>query len=135
MDTVKRQKSRELDSLTRRIEDLDSRSIDSLYGLEPVYEPGKGLPGLLPEEFVAVQCPYCGERLETRVDLTADEPSYIEDCQVCCRPIEFSIEREGATHASHGWGRQDPSWADGESEESSQPEGGGLLSVKVQRID
>ena len=108
MDAVKRQKTRELDSLTRRIEDLDSRSIDSLYGLEPVYEPGKGLPGLLPEEFVAVQCPYCGERLETRVDLTADEPSYIEDCQVCCRPIEFSVERE---------------------------EGGRLLSVKVQRID
>jgi len=61
MDTVKRPKAREMDSLTRRIEDLDSRSIDSLYGLEPVYEPGKGLPGLLPEEFVAVQCPYCGE--------------------------------------------------------------------------
>jgi hypothetical protein len=47
----------------------------------------------LPEEFVPVQCPYCGERLETRVDLTASEPSYIEDCEVCCRPIEFGIER------------------------------------------
>jgi hypothetical protein len=108
MRRVKRSKSRELDNLTRRIADLDAGSIDSLYGLEPVYEPGKGLPGLLPEEFVAVQCPYCGERLETRVDLTADEPSYIEDCQVCCRPIEFSVER-------------DP--------------GGALLAVKVQRID
>jgi len=108
MGGVKRPKTRELESLTRRIADLDARSIDSLYGLEPVYEPGKGLPGLLPEEFVAVQCPYCGERLETRVDLTADEPSYIEDCQVCCRPIEFTVERE---------------------------EGGGLLAVKVQRVD
>jgi hypothetical protein len=108
MGDVKRQKARELDSLTRRIADLDARSIDSLYGLEPVYEPGKGLPGLLPEEFVAVQCPYCGERLETRVDLTSDEPSYIEDCQVCCRPIEFTTERD---------------------------EGGGLLAVKVQRVD
>ena len=105
MDAVKRQKARELDALTRRIEDLDSRSIDSLYGLEPVYEPGTGLR---PEEFVAVQCPYCGERLETRVDLTADEPSYIEDCQVCCRPIQFELERADS---------------------------GGLLSVKVQRID
>jgi Cysteine-rich CPXCG len=94
MGEVKRQKARELDALTRRIADLDASSIDVLYGLEPVYEPGKGLPALLPEEFVAVQCPYCGERLETRVDLTADEPSYIEDCQVCCRPIEFGIERE-----------------------------------------
>ena len=105
---MKRHKARELDSLTRRISDLDARSIDSLYGLEPVYEPGEGPPGLLPEEFVAVQCPYCGERLETRVDLTADEPSYIEDCQVCCRPIQFDVER-------------DP--------------GGHLLAVKVQRVD
>jgi hypothetical protein len=108
MGEVKRHKSRELDSLTRRISDLDPSSIDSLYGLEPVYEPGKGLPGLLPEEFVAVQCPYCGERLETRVDLTADEPSYIEDCQVCCRPIEFTVEREQT---------------------------GALLAVRVQRVD
>jgi hypothetical protein len=91
MGHVKRQKARELDALTRRIADLDASSIDALYGLEPVYEPGKGLPGLLPEEFVAVQCPYCGERLETRVDLTADEPSYIEDCQVCCRPMTFFV--------------------------------------------
>jgi hypothetical protein len=105
---VKRPKPDHLDTLTRRIADLDANSIDSLYGLEPVYEPGKGLPGLLPEEFVAVQCPYCGERLETRVDLTADEPSYIEDCQVCCRPIEFVLERET---------------------------NGALLAVKVQRID
>jgi len=94
MAAVKRHKTREIDALARRIASLDERSIDSLYGLEPVYEPGKGLPGLQPEEFVAVQCPYCGERLETRVDLTAsDESSYIEDCSVCCRPIEFGIER------------------------------------------
>ena len=38
--------------------DLDASSIDALYGLEPGYEPGKGSSGLLPEEFVAVQCPY-----------------------------------------------------------------------------
>jgi Cysteine-rich CPXCG len=105
---MKRRRARELEALTRRIEDLDARSIDSLYGLEPVYEPGKGLPGLLPEEFVAVQCPYCGERLETRVDLTNDEPGYIEDCQVCCRPIEFTLERADS---------------------------GALLAVKVQRVD
>jgi hypothetical protein len=104
---MKRNKATEQDALMRRIADLDGSSIDRLYGLEPVYEPGEGAPGLLPEEFVAVQCPYCGERLETRVDLTTDEPSYIEDCQVCCRPIEFTLERADS---------------------------GALLAVKVQRV-
>ena len=84
----------ELDRLRRRIARLDGQSIDELYGLEPVWEPGRGPPGTLPEEFVAVRCPYCGERLETRVDLTTDEPGYVEDCAVCCRPIEFGIERD-----------------------------------------
>ena len=91
---MRRKKAVELEPLRRRIASLDSSSIDQLYGLEPVYEPGTAVSGrLLPEEFVPVQCPYCGERLETRVDLTTDEPAYIEDCQVCCRPIEFGIER------------------------------------------
>ena len=101
-------KARELESLTRRIGNLDERTIDDLYGLEPVYEPGSGPAGLLPEQFVAVQCPYCGERLETRVDLTATDPGYIEDCQVCCQPIEFTVERD---------------------------ESGALIAVKVQRVD
>jgi hypothetical protein len=91
---VKRRRSRELERLRRRIDRLDARAIDELYGLEPVWEPGTSPPALAPEEFVAVRCPYCGERLQTRVDLTADEPSYVEDCEVCCRPIEFHIERD-----------------------------------------
>ena len=73
------------DSLRRRISSLDARSIDELYGLEPVYEPGKR-GRCMHEEFVSVQCPYCGERFETRIDLTSDDSGYVEDCQVCCRP-------------------------------------------------
>jgi hypothetical protein len=88
---MKRPKARELKRLHRRILAPDEAVIDELYGLEPVFEPGAGLQ---PTEFVAVLCPWCGERLETRVDLTSSEASYVEDCEVCCRPIEFSIERE-----------------------------------------
>jgi hypothetical protein len=33
------------------------------------------------------QCSYCGEYSTTFVDLSAGfEQSYVEDCQVCCRP-------------------------------------------------
>jgi Cysteine-rich CPXCG len=88
-----RRKTSQLEHLRQRITRLDGDSIDELYGLEPVWEPAAGAR-LTPEEFVAVRCPYCGERLETRVDLTADEPSYVEDCEVCCRPIEFEVERD-----------------------------------------
>jgi hypothetical protein len=39
-----------------------------------------------------VRCSYCGEKLWMEVD--ADEGStvaeFIEDCEVCCRPIVFS---------------------------------------------
>jgi hypothetical protein len=85
-------KKSDLKSLTRRLASPDERDIDQLYGLEPVYEPERGRAGPRAEEFVAFQCPYCGERLETAVDLSAGEREYIEDCQVCCRPIEFGIE-------------------------------------------
>jgi len=105
---MKRPKTPELTRLRQRITRLDDDSIDQLYGLEPVWEPAAGAPRLAPEEFVAVRCPYCGERLETRVDLTADEPAYVEDCEVCCRPIEFHIERE---------------------------EGGALIGLQVRRLD
>jgi hypothetical protein len=89
-----RRKAMDLESLKGRITRLDADCVDRLYGLEPVYEPGADRSAsLAPEEFVGVRCPWCGERLETRVDMTADDAAYIEDCEVCCRPIEFSIER------------------------------------------
>ena len=40
---------------------------------------------------VRVSCPYCGERIEVLVDEQEVGQQYIEDCQVCCRPITFSI--------------------------------------------
>jgi len=69
---------------------VDAEAIDALYGLEPVYEPGGSDAEL--SGFVTVDCPYCGERYETPVDLTGGSFRYIEDCQICCRPIELSGE-------------------------------------------
>ena len=65
-------------------------SIDEIYGLEPVFEPGATSARIT--QFVAVQCPHCGERWETAVDLSAGSFRYVEDCQVCCQPIELAGE-------------------------------------------
>jgi len=45
-------------------------------------------------EEISVSCPYCGETFETTVDLSAGDQIYIEDCYVCCRPIQFDVRIE-----------------------------------------
>jgi hypothetical protein len=62
--------------------------IDEKYGLEPVFEPSASDVTAV-DRFVAVSCPYCGEVFETAVDLSAGSFRYVEDCQVCCQPIEL----------------------------------------------
>ena len=42
-------------------------------------------------------CPYCGESFTTLVDLSAGDQEYIEDCQICCRPIVFDILTDSMT--------------------------------------
>jgi hypothetical protein len=39
-------------------------------------------------------CPWCGEMIETRVDTSQGDHTTVEDCTVCCRPIQLSIECE-----------------------------------------
>lgn len=77
----------------------DAQSIDVQYGLEPVIDPslsaddGGTLAGV---QFHLIQCPYCGESFETQVDTSAGSARYVEDCQICCQPIEFSLEVDHA---------------------------------------
>ena len=42
-----------------------------------------------------IVCPYCWERFSTTVepDLEIGE-SYVEDCYICCRPIEITISHK-----------------------------------------
>lgn len=40
---------------------------------------------------VASECPYCGEPIELLIDCSEEEQRYIEDCEVCCRPIDISV--------------------------------------------
>ena len=41
---------------------------------------------------ITIDCPYCGESFETHADLSAGSQHYVEDCAVCCRPIEVRLE-------------------------------------------
>ncbi len=44
------------------------------------------------------QCPYCWEQISMLLEPSSLEQQYIEDCEVCCRPIliqyYFDIELE-----------------------------------------
>lgn len=38
-----------------------------------------------------LDCPYCGESIQVVVDCSISAQEYIEDCQVCCRPINIYV--------------------------------------------
>jgi len=87
-----KRKPTDIMALTRKMAVLDEQHINELYGLEPVYEPLHEGVGSEPSDFVTVVCPYCGELFDTRIDVSAGASTYIEDCQVCCQPIELQVK-------------------------------------------
>jgi hypothetical protein len=42
-------------------------------------------------ETADLTCPYCGEEIEVAVDCSVRRQVYVEDCQVCCRPIVITL--------------------------------------------
>ena len=40
-------------------------------------------------------CPYCWERISMILDAHEESSDYIEDCEVCCRPIELNFRFSG----------------------------------------
>ena len=40
------------------------------------------------------QCPYCWETISMLLDPSVSQ-TYVEDCEVCCNPIEISVQFEG----------------------------------------
>lgn len=38
-----------------------------------------------------INCPYCGEPISVLVDPSVSEQTYIEDCSVCCQPMELQV--------------------------------------------
>lgn len=49
-----------------------------------------------------IVCPYCGEAITVFIDDSAGDQQYVEDCQVCCRPIAIGVvlEEDGTLRVS-----------------------------------
>jgi len=37
------------------------------------------------------QCPYCWDEISMLLDTSVRKQTYIEDCEICCNPIEISV--------------------------------------------
>jgi transcription elongation factor Elf1 len=40
-------------------------------------------------------CPYCAQKISMLIDLSVSSQNYVEDCEICCRPIEVSYQVDG----------------------------------------
>jgi hypothetical protein len=52
-------------------------------------------------------CPYCGEVIELLIDSSSGEQCYVEDCSVCCNPIDIRLSFDMEGEISVGMIRQD----------------------------
>lgn len=66
----------------------DDPSLGDDPSLDEDFPLGDGVADLV----ATVHCPYCGEPSEVAIDPGGGErQSYVEDCQVCCRPWEVRV--------------------------------------------
>ena len=71
---------------------LTDTEVDKLYGLEPaIGAESLGADISADAQLITVNCPYCGEAFETTADVSAGPCIYVEDCQICCQPIEMEL--------------------------------------------
>ena len=40
------------------------------------------------------QCPHCWEQISMLIDTSQNFQEYIEDCEICCNPIQISVAIE-----------------------------------------
>ena len=43
---------------------------------------------------VTIGCPYCGELVTVLIDCSVEEQTYIEDCEVCCQPMNIHMQTD-----------------------------------------
>ncbi len=39
-------------------------------------------------------CPFCGETISVLLDPSVGHQKYIEDCEICCNPLELDVTFE-----------------------------------------
>lgn len=44
-------------------------------------------------------CPWCGESISLLIDGSVEQQHYVEDCFVCCRPIEVTVHFDATGQA------------------------------------
>ena len=77
-----------------RVEDRAGLDIDALYGLEPVFEPGAAggtEAQAYGTQFVSIQCPFCGERCETQLDLSAGVGVAVREYPTDTGPADYLL--------------------------------------------
>jgi transcription elongation factor Elf1 len=52
-------------------------------------------------------CPYCGEKISMILDISAGSQSYVEDCEVCCNPIQINYDADNGKITSFSASRTD----------------------------
>lgn len=52
------------------------------------------------EEEHRFTCPHCWQEISVLLDLSAGSQTLIQDCEVCCNPLEFAYEvHDGAVQS------------------------------------
>jgi hypothetical protein len=46
------------------------------------------------EDTARIACPYCGGTSTIEIDPSLETQQFIEDCTVCCQPIQIRLECE-----------------------------------------
>jgi transcription elongation factor Elf1 len=45
-------------------------------------------------ESQSIQCPFCGQTFEILIDITQPSQRFTTDCEICCRPMEVTVQCE-----------------------------------------
>jgi transcription elongation factor Elf1 len=44
------------------------------------------------QPFETIRCPFCGQNFDVAIETDQPSQRLIVDCEICCRPLEISVE-------------------------------------------